>query len=77
MVTAESIGGHAAAVLRHASEHASLLVVGRPEKDGVSLLLGSMSQSMLHHAQCPVAVVGLTTSALRSPSPMPHPVSDL
>jgi nucleotide-binding universal stress UspA family protein len=77
MVTAESIGGHAAAVLRHASEHASLLVVGRPEKDGVSLLLGSMSQSMLHHAQCPIAVVGLTTSALRSPSPMPHPVSDL
>jgi nucleotide-binding universal stress UspA family protein len=77
MVTAESIAGHAAAVLRHASEHASLLVVGRPEKDGISLLLGSMSQSMLHHARCPIAVVGLTTSAVRSPAPIPHPVSAL
>jgi Universal stress protein UspA and related nucleotide-binding proteins len=79
MVTAESIGGHAASVLRYASEHAALLVVGRPEKGGISQLLGSMSQSMLHHAQCPVAIVGLTTRAVRSPArtPTSHPVSDL
>jgi nucleotide-binding universal stress UspA family protein len=78
MVTAESIGGHAASVLRYASEHAALLVVGRPERGGVSRLLGSISQSMLHHAQCPVAVVGLSTSAVRLPAPAlaPHPVSD-
>ena len=76
MVTAESVGGHAASVLRYASEHAALLVVGRPESGG-SRLLGSMSQSMLHHAQCPVAVVGLHTSAVRSSAPSPHPVSDL
>lgn len=75
MRLAESVGGHAASVLRYASEHAALLVVGRPESGGISQLLGSMSQSMLHHAQCPVAVVGLTTSAVRSPAP--HPVSDL
>jgi nucleotide-binding universal stress UspA family protein len=67
-VTTESIGGHAASVLRHASDHAALLVVGRREKSGISLLLGSISQSMLHHAHCPVAVVGLTTEAVRSPS---------
>jgi len=58
LVTAESVGGHAASVLRYASEHAALLVVGRPEGGGFSRLLGSISQSMLHHAQCPVAVVG-------------------
>lgn len=52
MVTAESVGGHAASVLRYASEHAALLV-GRPESGGISQLLGSMSQSMLHRAQSP------------------------
>ena len=77
MVTAESIGGHAAAVLRYASEHAALLVVGRPAKGGISQLLGSISQSMLHNAQCPIAVVGLNTSAIRLPALTPHPVSDL
>jgi len=77
MVTAESVGGHAASVLRYASERAALLVVGRPEGGGISHLLGSISQSMLHHAQCPVAVVGLNTSAVRSSAPAPQPVSDL
>lgn len=71
-VTTESIGGNAASVLRYASEHAALLVVGRREKSGMSLLLGSISQSVLHHAHCPVAVVGLTTSAVRSPLALPH-----
>ncbi|MGZ4595605.1 MAG: universal stress protein [Actinomycetes bacterium] len=57
-VTTECIVGHAHSVLRDASENAALLVVGRRQKSGVGLLLGSVSQSVLHHAQCPVAVVG-------------------
>jgi nucleotide-binding universal stress UspA family protein len=57
-VTVESIGGHAASVLRAAGEQAALMVVGRREKSGVGQLLGSVSQSVLHYAQCPVAVVG-------------------
>jgi len=48
----------ARALLRHA-EHAQLLVVGTRGRGGFrGLLLGSTSQHMLHHAACPVAVVG-------------------
>jgi len=74
LVTTETMSGHATSVLRYASEHAALLVVGRREKSGIGLLLGSISQSMLHHADCPVAVVGLTTRAVRSSLARPQSV---
>ncbi len=48
------------ALLRHA-EGAALVVVGTRGRGGFrGLLLGSTSQALLHHAPCPVAIVGAT-----------------
>jgi nucleotide-binding universal stress UspA family protein len=51
--------GNPATALADASEHASMVVVGVRGHGGLySLLPGSISQAVLHHAHCPVAVVG-------------------
>ncbi|MPZ78972.1 MAG: universal stress protein [Actinophytocola sp.] len=53
------------ALLRHA-EGAQLVVVGSRGRGGFrGLLLGSISQHLLHHAPCPVAVVRTTPEAER------------
>ncbi|HVQ89712.1 MAG TPA: universal stress protein [Mycobacteriales bacterium] len=58
-----TLGGAAANTLVECSLGASLLVVGRRGVAGLmGLLLGSVAQSVIRHAHCPVAVVGGTGS---------------
>ncbi|GAA2310419.1 universal stress protein [Nonomuraea roseoviolacea subsp. roseoviolacea] len=57
-VVEEVVQGHPVAVLLQAAKAADLLVVGsRGHGTFAGLLLGSVSQAMLHHAPCPLAVV--------------------
>ncbi|WP_018215547.1 universal stress protein [Salinispora vitiensis] len=54
----QTIRGRPAPILNEASQQAQLLVVGGHGRGALTgLLLGSVSQSALHHADCPVAVV--------------------
>jgi nucleotide-binding universal stress UspA family protein len=57
-VIEEVVHGHPIAVLRQAAAGADLLVVGsRGHGTLAGMVLGSVSQAMLHHAPCPLAVV--------------------
>ncbi|GAB7039055.1 MULTISPECIES: universal stress protein [Catenuloplanes] len=57
-ITAEVVAGNPAGVLLAAARHAQLVVVGTRGHGGFTgMLLGSVSQHLLHHAPCPVAVV--------------------
>ncbi|NIK59213.1 universal stress protein [Kribbella shirazensis] len=56
--TTELVNGSPAQALVRRSESADLLVVGSRGRGGFTgLLLGSVSQSALHHAHCPIAIV--------------------
>jgi nucleotide-binding universal stress UspA family protein len=54
----EVIKGHPVGVLSEQSSHALALVVGTRGRGGFqNMLLGSVSQGVLHHARCPVITV--------------------
>ena len=55
---ARAVQGHPADVLLEQSADAALIIVGRRGLGGFSsLLLGSVSQQVVQHANCPVVVV--------------------
>lgn len=57
-VTQQADRGHPVDVLRKASAGADLLVVGsRGRGEVASLVLGSVSHALLHHTECPIAVI--------------------
>jgi nucleotide-binding universal stress UspA family protein len=57
-IEAEAISVRPGPMLVDASNAASLVVVGSRGRDAFAeLLLGSVSQHVLHHARCPVAIV--------------------
>ena len=52
------ITGQAARAILAAAESADLVVVGSRGRGGFTgLLLGSVSQTVLHHTPCPIAIV--------------------
>jgi len=54
----ETVEGQPAEVLLGEAKDASLIVIGSRGRGGVaSLMLGSVSQQVVHHAACPVLVV--------------------
>ena len=62
-VTAEAVIDHAAAALTRASRDAQLLVVGSRGRGALrGMLLGSVSQNVLHRSECTVTVVHQPTS---------------
>lgn len=57
-VTVTAVSGFPAQTLIDASENSDLLVVGSRGAGGFgSLILGSVSTQVVHHAKCPVVVV--------------------
>ena len=58
------VRGPVAEVLRHAAQHADLLVIGRHANSGLSTYaLGHAARALLHDAPCPLMLTAATTPA--------------
>ena len=69
-IEALSVEGHPATVLVEQAREAEILVVGSRGRGAArSLLLGSVSQSLAHHAPCPLVIVPATEPADPERSP--------
>jgi nucleotide-binding universal stress UspA family protein len=66
-VRCRPVRGHVRQVLIEATEQAQLVVVGSRGRGGFTgLLFGSVSQAVLHHSACPVAIVHHTRAPTHS-----------
>jgi nucleotide-binding universal stress UspA family protein len=67
VVEAVALGGHPAEVLIDLSRTAQLIIVGTRGSGGFAgLLLGAVSQQLLHHADCPVLIIPSQVEAAAS-----------
>lgn len=63
-LTVHAIEGNATSVLLEASKTAEMLVVGTRGRGGFArLLLGSVSNAIVHHAVCPVVIIPVPTES--------------
>ncbi|WP_020573909.1 universal stress protein [Actinopolymorpha alba] len=59
------LSGHAAGALTDLSDRAAAVVVGARGRGGFTgMLLGSVSQSLLHHGRCPIIVVSEASASV-------------
>ena len=72
-----ALSGHPAGVLVDMSARADVIVVGARGRGGFAgMLLGSVSQTLIHQARCPVLVVP-PDDAVPTPSPSPSSAEDV
>lgn len=73
-VKTKLVHSHPAQALLDEADGAELIVVGSRGRGGFTgMLLGSVSQAVLHHAACPVAVVHPQRTKTAKPSPAQQP----
>jgi nucleotide-binding universal stress UspA family protein len=77
-VKTKLVHSHPVQALIDEADGAELIVVGSRGRGGFTgMLLGSVSQAVLHHAACPVAVVHPQRTRTHKPSPAQQPIRQI